>query len=638
MGFLPDGLFECTSILHNAITDMLGQMKVKKGWALVPRDQIRYLKGSVFMGDEKKVIKKSSKGNKQRETKKKVDTDKISMKNSIAFKILMLIAADMLFIIVVLVGVSTNVSKKEVFKQTQNYMLSESRSYGKNIESESSVGLLKLNKPKDRGNTLKDIHIDGAPSSYAYLVDNTGKMLYHPTASKIGSQVENSVVSGLVKELKSGKVPESKCVDYTFDGVKKYASYYIQKDGEFIMVISADESEIMAPINNMVMMSIAIAVILFIIAIIIMYAVMKSMLLIPLNTLSGIANKVANLDFTENHGQEILDKRKDEVGMVSRAISNLHKEITGIIYIIKDQGTQLANSNIEFKQQFDDIVENVTNVNVAVEEIATGSTSQANETSSAGDSIGNMGAAIESNGSSFNTLEESIKRMNELAKESERMLTDLYEINSKTSHTVEAVTAQTDVTNQSAEKIKDAVVVIQDIASQTNLLSLNASIEAARAGESGRGFAVVAEEIRKLAEDSANSAAEIENVVKELIDNSGDSVEKMKSLSEDAKTQEEKLTSTRESFDGLHGEITSVSTASTDIFAQTNKIGELKNGVSGVIEQLAAIAEENAASTEETSASMNVLTESIERCKTETKILNDLSQKLNDQTSKFKFE
>lgn len=365
---------------------------------------------------------------------------------------------------------------------------------------------------------------------------------------------------------------------------------------------------------------------------------MKSMFLIPLNTLSGIANKVADLDFTENHGQEILDKRKDEVGMVSRAISNLHNEITSIIYIIKDQGTQLANSNIEFKQQFDDIVENVTNVNVAVEEIATGSTSQANETSSAGDSIGNMGAAIESNGSSFNTLEESIKRMNELAKESERMLTDLYEINSKTSHTVEAVTAQTDVTNQSAEKIKDAVVVIQDIASQTNLLSLNASIEAARAGESGRGFAVVAEEIRKLAEDSANSAAEIENVVKELIDNSGDSVEKMKSLSEDAKTQEEKLTSTRESFDGLHGEITSVSTASTDIFAQTNKIGELKNGVSGVIEQLAAIAEENAASTEETSASMNVLTESIERCKTETKILNDLSQKLNDQTSKFKFE
>ena len=75
MGFLPDGLFECTSILHNAITDMLGQMKVKKGWALVPRDQIRYLKGSVFMGDEKKVIKKVQREtNKEKQRKKLIQT------------------------------------------------------------------------------------------------------------------------------------------------------------------------------------------------------------------------------------------------------------------------------------------------------------------------------------------------------------------------------------------------------------------------------------------------------------------------------------------------------------------------------------------------------------------------------------
>lgn len=569
---------------------------------------------------------------------RKNNASRIPFKDSIAFKILLLIAADMLFITAVLVGVSTYVSKKEVLKQTQNYMLSESGSYGKNIDNESMIGLLDLDSPKEIGYVIKDVHIDGAPSSYAYLVSNDGKMLYHPTESKIGSQVENSVVKGLVTEIKNGKVPESDCVRYKFNGVNKYASYYVQKDGEFILVISADESEIMAPINKMEFISIAIAVILFIAAIAILYIVMRNMLLMPLNTLSGIANKVADLDFTENPGQKKLSNRKDEVGMVSRAIGNLHKEITAIIYTIKEQGEQLANSNSEFKQQFDDIVENVTNVNVAVEEIATGSTSQANETSSAGDSIGNMGEAIESNGSSVDILEESIRKMNDLAKESELMLKDLAEINTKTFKTVEAVTEQTDATNMSAEKIKDAVVVIQDIASQTNLLSLNASIEAARAGESGRGFAVVAEQIRKLAEDSANSATEIENVVKELIENSGDSVEKMKSLSEDAKTQEEKLSNTKESFDGLHSEITAVSSASTDIFDQTNKIGTLKNGVSSVIEQLAAIAEENAASTEETSASMNVLTESIDRCKTETRILNELSQKLNAETSKFKFE
>ena len=226
--------------------------------------------------------------------------------------------------------------------------------------------------------------------------------------------------------------------------------------------------------------------------------------------------------------------------------------------------------------------------------------------------------------------------MNGLAAESSKMLEELAKINSWTSETIGVVTEQTDRTNQSAVKINEAVVAIQDIASQTNLLSLNASIEAARAGESGRGFAVVAEQIRKLAEDSANSAEQIEGIVQELITNSEDGVAKMRDLSETSGVQAGRFDKTKASFDELKHEIESVSSASREIFDQTNSINNLKNGVSGVIEQLAAIAEENAASTQETSASMNTLTENIDRCKDETEILSTLSTELNEQTSKFK--
>ena len=224
-----------------------------------------------------------------------------------------------------------------------------------------------------------------------------------------------------------------------------------------------------------------------------------------------------------------------------------------------------------------------------------------------------------------------------MAAESEEMLVSLVEMNNKTSDTIGVVTEQTDRTNESAQNISNAVTVIQDIAAQTNLLSLNASIEAARAGESGRGFAVVAEQIRKLAEDSAESATEIENIVRELMGNSKDSVEKMQELSRDSSVQADMLNRTKESFYELKKEINEVSSASKEIFDQTVVIEELKKGVNDVIEQLASVAQENAASTEETSASMQSLANNVDLCKEESAILNDLSKNINEQTSRFKF-
>ena len=552
------------------------------------------------------------------------------------FRLLSLFVAGVLLTAVVLLGVSISQTQKQIRTLVQNYMLSSAEDTGTIMDTVlEAKGDEVLANVDALSQILSEVKVEGMTSSYAYLVSSDGTMLYHPTADKIGSPVENEVVTGLVADLGNGKIADPACVSYEFKGAIKYAAYYINPNGTYILVVSTDESDAFHAVtqtrNTLIGMLFVILVIFTAAGAVLIWHLIK-----PLHTLTDVVDRVARLDLTRNEEEQLLAKRKDEVGLIAKAVNNLNGELREIVSAIQNQGMKLSESNVQFTRGFAEIVDTVGNVNIAVEEIATGSTSQAQETTTAGEHIQNIGNAIESNTSNVNILETSIERMSDLAAESSKMLDELEKINSSTAETINIVTDQTDRTNQSAEKINEAVVAIQDIASQTNLLSLNASIEAARAGESGRGFAVVAEQIRKLAEDSAESAEQIEAIVRELISNSEDGVAKMHDLGENSQVQADRLDKTKASFDELKHEIESVSAASREIFDQTNSINDLKNGVSGVIEQLAAIAQENAASTEETSASMNTLTENIDRCKDETEILSSLSTELNEQTSKFK--
>ena len=345
--------------------------------------------------------------------------------------------------------------------------------------------------------------------------------------------------------------------------------------------------------------------------------------------------KVKDGDLSIRFDEKML-KRTDEIGDVIRGTDNLIQSLRDILnnIIITSKTLEAFSSN--FNESAENISGSMANINAAVGEIANGATSQANETQNASSQIFDIGNAKDVTKNHVELLDSSSKKMREYNDNANYTLNELSEISNKTKESVGIVKSQTDLTNSSALEIRTATELIADIADQTNLLSLNASIEAARAGEAGKGFAVVAEEIRKLADQSQNSAKVIADIVEKLIKNSNTSVSTMNDVETIINEQNNKLDSTKKIFKFVNDEIIGVRNVTVKISEEIANLNNLKNSLLNSIESLAAIAEENAASTEETSASMTELSQAIDKTSGEAEQFVLLSEELVKSISKFK--
>lgn len=345
-------------------------------------------------------------------------------------------------------------------------------------------------------------------------------------------------------------------------------------------------------------------------------------------------NQVARGALNINMGSSILT-RSDEVGDIARSVQRLIHSLREILTNITTSAKSLEEFSDTFSTSFDVIANSINDVNTAVDEIANGATGQAGETMNASEKVNDMGNSLDQTAASIETLNNSSGKMKEYNKTAAKNLTELYDISEKTKESVLLVQDQTNLTNQSAQKIREATELITNIAGQTNLLSLNASIEAARAGENGKGFAVVADEIRQLSEQSRESAEKIAEIVNSLLENSNTSVHTMNEVAENIQRQNDKLLETGNMFKSLNGEINDVTDAIEHISEQTVTLDEHKNTVLGIVDSLAAIAQQNAASTEETSASMLELQKTIQTCHEATSDLVKLAKELSNNTKHF---
>ena len=562
--------------------------------------------------------------------------NKVSLLHSIKTKIVLLV----IVVIIATAGINLLVSvpliKKNFTTLTQNHMKDMATLVGETIETEIGyLGAEAVLTPEELAKVAKDIKVSGMDSSYAYIVSADGTMMYHPTPEKIGQPVENDAVKSLLAEIAKGNRPEPDVITYLFKGVAKYASYYIGSNMDYIVIVTADESEALSSVSMMMQRTLggsAAALVFYsIIGFLIAAIIVK-----PIEKATKMIVKISELDFTDRENlQASLNRRKDETGVMAKAIGTLRKELADVIRSITGQSVELHDASNAMNNSAYETSQSVDQVEKAINEIAQGATSQAQETQTATENVILMGNMIEETNNEVEKLRNNARSMRDSGDKALNILAELNNINQKTKEAIQTIYEQTNMTNESALKIKEATDIITDIAEETNLLSLNASIEAARAGEQGRGFAVVASQIQKLAEQSNDSARQIADIINLLITDSEKTVETMEDVKAVIEQQNEHVINTGKAFMEVKTGIDSSVESVREITAKTKQLDDARVKVVDVVQNLTAIAEENAASTEETSASASEVGAIMGTISDNAQQLNTIADELKNSIKQF---
>lgn len=494
-------------------------------------------------------------------------------------------------------------SKKQITDSVKHTMVDVINTTSKIMENEiSNSGVDDLDYD-GYANNLSGVKLEGMDSAYMYVVQNDGTMLYHPTKEKVGQPVENAVIKGVVQQLQDGKKPGTAVVEYDFNGTTKYSAYTILNN-ENILVLTADESEALAGITTVTGVAVGISAIVVLLAIIICF-ILGRRLMRPLVKVSTIIEEIANGDINADFG--MVKETNDEIGLIIEKMKELTQSLGNIVGKIRNSSDTMSSNSYELNDTSSQTLAANNEISKAVEDVAEGSTGMAASISKINENLLEMSNETKDINESVNEIRNQTTAVQDSSKIMNDKIKSMQDSSHKMDEGISAISKRIETVNTTVDKVSNIVSVIEEISSETNLLSLNASIEAARAGDAGKGFAVVAQEIRVLSDNTNTELENIKQIISSLVEECRYCVQASGTIVEDNAKQKEEIKAVLDEFGSLDEQIKKTAEKADEIEELVTAMIELNDDITKSSNSLTDVSAANAAATEEMNANIEEL-------------------------------
>ncbi|WP_406944144.1 methyl-accepting chemotaxis protein [Halobacillus sp. SY10] len=341
--------------------------------------------------------------------------------------------------------------------------------------------------------------------------------------------------------------------------------------------------------------------------------------------------RVSDGDLTE----DIEVNRQDEIGQLAESINRMTDNLRSLVAGVLGSSNQVTAQSEELTQAASEVTEGSQQVASTMQEISSGAESQADSSTDLSEIMKDFVQKIEEANENGKNISSTSKEILTMSDEGQRMMQEsvnqMDTINTIVKESVDKVRGL----DQQSQEVTKLVQVIENIADQTNLLSLNAAIEAARAGEHGKGFAVVADEVRKLAEQVSNSIVDITSIVENIKTESSGVAEALDAGYKEVEEGSKQIEQTGRTFSHIHTSVSDMAERIQGISSHLTNIAGNSQRMDTSIEEIASVSEESAAGVQQVAASTQQSISSMEEVSNSARQLSELADELNEQVRKF---